>query len=107
MVSCISSLWYRGIPRVTVNLCHIIVPAGSVTPTATAKGNIFSFYSILICISLFACLCGLLDAFAMGKVHKEIAMFMMSSVEDSEKTDQLFIKVRLCHVLCGTILRCR
>jgi hypothetical protein len=47
----------------------INVPAGSVTPTATAK-----------------------DAFAMGKVHKEIAMFMMSSVEDSEKTDQLFIK---------------
>ena len=33
------------------------------------------------------------DTFAMGKVHKDIAMFMMSSVEDSEKTDQSFIKV--------------
>ena len=34
-----------------------------------------------------------IDAFAMGKVHKDIAMFMMSSVEDSDKTDQSFIKV--------------
>jgi hypothetical protein len=32
--------------------------------------------------------------FQMGKVHKDIAMFMMEATKDENSTDQSFIKVR-------------
>lgn len=33
--------------------------------------------------------------FQMGKVHKDIAMFMMETTKDENSTDQTFIKVFL------------
>lgn len=44
------------------------------------------------------------EAFVMGKIHKEIAMFMLEASEDGERSEQSFVKVRdqLFYNLCVT-----
>ena len=36
------------------------------------------------------------EAFVMGKIHKEIAMFMLEASEDGTRSEQSFVKVHIC-----------
>ena len=35
------------------------------------------------------------ETFVMGKIHKEIAMFMLEASEDGSRSEQSFVKVQL------------
>lgn len=41
----------------------------------------------------------------MGKLHKDIAMFMVKCVDDNEKSQQQIIKVSVSLVLVATSIR--
>ena len=62
---------------------------------------------VCVCVSSFLdSTCWLLlhaDTFVMGKIHKEIAMFMLEASEDGERSEQSFVKVQaqcMHHTLC-------
>ena len=69
------------------------------------------------CVHTCMCVCGVspsppsfhmlvasAETFVMGKIHKEIAMFMLEASEDGSRSEQSFVKVQarsMHHTLCG------
>ena len=41
-----------------------------------------------------------IETFQMGKIHKDIAMFMTEAAKDEEYSEQMLIKVKYCNMFC-------
>jgi len=54
---------------------------------------------ITYCMQFILLTVSILETFQLGKVHKDIAMFMVESAKDENSSDQSFIKVILFFVL--------